>query len=181
MHSTGTLTVDDLVTAFVEYDKYRGCNEEICRYYQKRLEILKSLFECNIEKRAEEFDREFRGRLNENRDRPGEAEYEIQGRLTVIFFEICIGAANKLRNPFHEFSAGLLAGMPPKVVRDLHQKYSNGIDECIKILENLNRTLVKEVLAYMFPGIEKRRVKESLLFEKGLPREIPDVNDLSDF
>lgn len=178
MHPTGTLTFDDLVTAFLEYDKYKGYhNAEIRSYYEKRLELLKSLFECNIKKRAEELDGIYWARIKGNRSGRGEGEYEVQGGLTVTFFEICIHAANQLTNPFHELSGGLIAGKPPKVVRDLEQKYCDRIEESRKELENINRALVKEVLTYMFPGIEKKRVKESLLYEKGLPREKADICD----
>ena len=45
MQPTEILTIDDLVNAFVEYDKYKGCNKKVAGYYGTRLELLKSLLQ----------------------------------------------------------------------------------------------------------------------------------------
>jgi len=37
--------------------------------------------------------------------------------------------------------------------------------------------LVEEVLKYLFPGIEDRKVKAARLYEMGLPTEEPDPID----
>lgn len=117
MQPAGFLAIDDLATAFIEYDEYKGYNTEFESYYGKKLQLLKRLFECDIEKRAQELDREFRARMVRNRSRRGRAAYEVNGSLTVTFLEISIRAVNQAKNPFREFGGGLIAGMPPKVVR----------------------------------------------------------------
>jgi len=56
MQPDRTLTIEDLVTAFIDFDKNNGSS-----YYAKRLELLQSLFKCDMGKRERELDEESRG------------------------------------------------------------------------------------------------------------------------
>jgi hypothetical protein len=67
--------------------------------------------------------------------------------------------------------------MPPKVVRELEKEYGEIIRAHERELNQINRVLIGRTLKYLFPGIEKKKIPEAKLFERGLPKEAPDPDD----
>lgn len=65
-------------------------------------------------------------------------------------------------------------GMPPKIVRELEAKHGKGLRAHEQELNQMNRLLMKEILKYLFPGIDQKAVLEARLFEMGLSRDEPD-------
>jgi hypothetical protein len=71
----------------------------------------------------------------------------------------------------------MMEGMPPKINRDLREKYGEELFGTIDKLENIYREIAKELLVFMFPGIESKQVERKILYESGLPEEKPDLSD----
>jgi hypothetical protein len=169
------LTIDDLIAAFIEEAKFRDAHQDLSLYYKKRLDLLKKLFQCDLKKRQKELDQVSNTRKEQRATQSTEKLYEISGSGTVTFFEHCIGAFNGTKSPFK--MAVYLEGMPPKIVRKLEEQYGKKIGTHEQELNRLNRLLIKEVLKYLLPGIEKKEIPEAKLFEMGLPKEEPDPDD----
>jgi hypothetical protein len=169
------LTIDDLITAFIEETEFRDAHQDLSLYHKKRLDLLKTLFQGDLEKRQKELDRIWNARQQQRTTHSTEKLYEISGSGTVTFFDHCIAAFNRTKSPFK--MGVYLEGMPPKIVRKLEKEYGEKISTHEEELNQLNQLLMKEVLKYLFPGIEKKKIPEAKLFEMGLPKEEPDPDD----
>jgi hypothetical protein len=168
-----TLTIDDLIAAFVEQEQHKNWHRDLVNYYRKRLSIMQSLFGCELEKGRAELDAK-KWRLNPTQvDR--ETWYEFNGKETVDLFYDCIRLIAETKTPF-DYS-GTLAGMPPKISRDLAEKYEQELGERIEKLEDTYRSIAKEILMYMFPGVETRQVSAKAVKEAGLWETEPDWTD----
>ena len=172
MNKSNHLDLDDLVTAFI--DEARFGNHD--SYHKKKLEILKDLFDCDLQQRREELDEIQRQKPIPNDDQSAQEYYEISGTETIWFFERCIRAFPQIQSPF---AGRYLEGMPPKLVRDLQTKYERKFAYHEAQLNKLNHLLIKAVLKYLFPGIEKKKIPAAKLYEMGLPQpqEVPDSDD----
>ncbi|PYU90815.1 MAG: hypothetical protein DMG08_16815 [Acidobacteria bacterium] len=123
MNDDTDLTVNALIDAFLAWDKYRNAHQDLREYHKKRLEILQSIFGCDVEKRQAELDREaekLRRKVSHN-----EYFYDIDGRATVEFMQDCIRLLNSTKSPFD--CKIYLEGKPPKLVRDLRAKHQKEI------------------------------------------------------
>jgi hypothetical protein len=163
MGNNDFLTVDDLITAFI--DEARFGNDD--SYHKQKLEILKELFDCDLEKRQEELDEIQRQKPIPDDNQSAEKYYEVSGRDTIWFLERCSRALPQINSPF---AVSYLEGMPPKIVRDLQSKYERKFGYHEARLNSLNHQLIKEVLKYLFPGIERKKIPAAKLYEMGLPQ-----------
>lgn len=168
-----TLTVDDLITAFLEYEENKGSLEKITDYYKLRLDLMQELFGVDFaeaEKRIspKEFPR--------GQERNPEKYYEFNALMTISNFNHCIMLLRINKNPFRY--GWILAGMPPKISRDLEEKYGDGASATIENLNSIYRDVAKELLAFMFPGVESKQIDGKKLYELGLPEEEPDYFEL---
>jgi hypothetical protein len=173
MKLSKNLTVDDLITAFVEYGQNKDSHEKIEEYYKLQLELMQKLFGVDFADfenriRAKEFPSEHSENL--------EKYYEFNGFMTVSNFHHCINLLSITKNPFNY--GVLLAGMLPKISRDLEEKYDEKSSELIYNLDGIYRDVAKELLVFMFPGIESKQIDGKKLYELGLPKEKPDYWDL---
>ena len=170
------LTIDDLITGLINEPNFRDAAESLSVYHKKKLDILKQLFGCDLQKRQAELDQQARSR---NKRRQGskltEEFYEISGEQTVMFLENCIKVFRQTKSPF-QFTV-YLEGMPPKIVRELKKEYGESISAHERELNEINHKLIRRTLEYLFPGIEKKTIPEAKLFEMGLPKEEPDPDD----
>ncbi len=105
------LTIDDLVTAFVERDKHKDYS-----YYEQKLKLMQILFECDLERGKKEVE----SRKRKVPEITGEERYEINGKLTIHLLEECIRMINLIKTPFDR--SGWLEGLPPKIDRDLSKQ-----------------------------------------------------------
>lgn len=169
------LTVDDLITAFVEYEEYSGYHEshvELIGYYKLQLELMQKFFGVDFA--------EAKKRINA-RKQPGEhfnnpeKYYEFHAGLTIDAFDNCIKLLNTYKSPFDY--RGMMEGMPPKINRDLSAKYDDRLFGTIDNLDNIYRDIARELLIFMFPGIESKRIQRKTLYESSLPEEKPDLSD----
>lgn len=168
-----TLTVDDLINAFVEYEQNKDSLEAIVHYYKLQLELMQKLFNADFAEAENRIsDKEFPSGLQDNHEK----YYEFNAFMTISNFDHCIRLLSISKRPF-EYGV-LLAGMPPKISRDLEEKYGNKSLGTIDELDSIYRNIAKELLAYMFPGIELRQIDGKKLYGLGLPEEEPDYIDL---
>jgi hypothetical protein len=56
MKADAELNLDSLIDAYLAKNKYRNAHEDLRGYHEKRLQILQSLFGCDLEKRQAELD-----------------------------------------------------------------------------------------------------------------------------
>jgi hypothetical protein len=174
MNLDKTLTIDDLITAFVEYEEYKNWHEsyaELIDYYKTQLKLMQKLFDCDLQKAKEYLD----GKQDFNNFDNPEIHYEFHGGMTVNAFKNCIKLLKSFKSPFDY--RGLLAGMPPKICRDLMDKYGENLEQSIKNLESTYRKIAKDLLIFMFPGIESKQINGAILYDLGLPLEEPDIVD----
>jgi hypothetical protein len=173
--SNKLLTLDDLVMALINEVDFRNAAEPLALYHTKKLAILKQLFGCDLQKRGTELDQEARRKKRRQGSELSEEYYEVSGEQTIMFLENCINAFRLTKSPFR--CAFYLEGMPPKVVRELEKEYGEIIRAHERELNQINRVLIGRTLKYLFPGIEKKKIPEAKLFERGLPKEAPDPDD----
>jgi len=169
------LTIDDLITAFAEYEESTHRHEswvEYISYYKQQLMFMQQLFGCDLKKGKKDVDS--RKELKSSDVEAG-GRYEFNGRLTVRLFEDCIRLMNVTKTPF-DYS-GMMEGLPSKISRDLRKKYGDELNQHIEGLDGLYRAIAKEILTFMFPGIESKRIPSSKLYDRGLPKEEPDPVD----
>lgn len=102
MSNERVLTVEDVITAFIEEAKFRGAHEDLMLYHGKKLDLLKQLFRCDLEKRKKELGNQEakRNRIQRNL-RSSENLYEVSGEGTLRFFEHCIAALCQNKSPFN--------------------------------------------------------------------------------
>jgi len=168
-----TLTVDDLITTFVEYEQNKDSLEAIVHYYKLQLELMQKLFNVDFAEAENRISaKEFPSELQDNHEK----YYEFNGFMTVSNFRHCINLLVLNKNPFSYIS--ILAGDLPKISRDLEEKYGDKSSKFIKNLDDIYRNVAKELLIFMFPGIETKQINEKKLYELGLPEEEPDYFEL---
>jgi hypothetical protein len=156
MEPVKVLTLDDLISAFIEYHRHQSSHKNLSGYYKKRLELLQALFHCDIENRQKELDKEYQKRRKAGNMEQNEVLYEVNGTLTFDFLNICIRLADQPLDPFKVFLDGLLVGIPPKIEKDLRKKYETKVKGYENKLNLMYRTMIQEVLIYLFPGIETK-------------------------
>lgn len=170
------LTIDDLIDAFVEELSFRNAHEDLRQYYKQRLHSLMKLFKCDLYKHKVEPDEiAIRGQAQEGPRSSFTKRGDIMRAETIAFFERCLAAQARTKSPFK--MGVYLEGAHPKIVSKLEEKYGHEINGHEKELDRLNRVLLKEVLKSLFPGIDKRNIAEAKLFEMGVPKEAPDLDD----
>lgn len=86
------LTVEDLITAFIEEAKFRNAHKDLSGYYKKRLDLLKELFECDLRKRQEKLDKLAKKIREQVRCLDGNF-YEVSGEETIEFLIIASKAS----------------------------------------------------------------------------------------
>ena len=147
------LTVDDLIHSFVEAERYKTWPKDVSGYYSLRLQLMRVLFGCDLEKRRQGIDEEARSRRGDFLD---ESRYDLHGGMTVELFMNCILLLDQTLTPFSY--PGLMEGLPPKISRDLQDKYGEKINEGTEYLRGIYRQVARETLVYMFPDIESRLI-----------------------
>ena len=169
------LTVDDLITAFVEYEEYKEYHEsyvELIGYYKLQLELMQKLFGVDFAEAEKRINA--KKRPSEHFHNP-EKYYEFHAGLTIAAFNNCVKLLNDFKSPFDY--RGMMEGMSPKINRDLREKYGEELFGTIDKLENIYREIARELLIFMFPGIQSKRIDSNKLYELGLPEEKPDLTD----
>lgn len=169
------LTIDDLIDAFVEYEEYSSYHDshvELIGYYKLQLELMQKFFGIDFAEAKKRINA--RKRPDKHFHNP-EKYYEFNAEMTISAFDKCTKLLNAYKSPFDY--RGMMEGMPPKINRDLSAKYDDRLFGAIENLNNIYRDIARELLAFMFPGIESKRIQRKTLYESGLPEEKPDLSD----
>jgi len=173
--SNKMLSIDDLINAFVEYEEYSGYHDshvELIGYYKLQLELMQKFFGVDFTEAEKRINA--KKRPSEHFHNP-EKYYEYSAGLTIAAFNNCIKLLDTFKSPFDY--RGMMEGMPPKINRDLREKYGEELFGTIDKLEKIYREIAKEILIFMFPDIESKQVERKTLYESGLPEEKPDLSD----
>jgi hypothetical protein len=169
------LTIDDLIDAFIEEFRFRNAHQDLRDYYTQRLDLLMKLFKCDLDKRRRELDEILLRRMQRDNSRSLSTRHDINGTGTIVLLENCIAAQSRTKSPFR--MTVYLESAPPKIVRELEKKYGRRVNEHEQALDQLSRLVAKEILKFLFPRIDRKKIPQAKLFEMGLPKEAPDPDD----
>lgn len=172
------ITVDALIDAMIEQRRYRNASPDLSGYHNLRVDPLLIMFGIDIEQRASELNSEARAAISAGTYSLIAPIDQIelspfQGTIVRSLLNRCLDKAIQTTNPFF----GYAGTVPPRFERNLFAIYGTQLLEYERELAKLYRTILRDVLVYMFPGIERRRFPIEQIYEMGLSRETPNPND----
>ncbi|MFC8181577.1 hypothetical protein ACFULT_22090 [Rhodococcus sp. NPDC057297] len=152
------MTIDDVVDAFFDAEKYAGWAEGMSGYYNLQLDILVTLFECRLPPRDSRYDES-----GDERDR---------GSVVGIAHR-CLKRAKETLSPFGWYLEGAPGPLEARVLAQHRQRF----DVAEKALQENYRAIFRSALDILHPAASSRSFPRTMLFERGLPRNEPEEMD----
>lgn len=152
------MTIDDVVNAYFDAEKYQDWAEGMSGYHNLRLDILTALFECRLPPRDRHHDVS-----DDERDR---------NSLVGVARNALSRAAQSL-SPFGWY----LEGGPGPLEARVWELHKRRFDTAEQALQDSYRALFRSALEILYPDASSRSFPRTVLFERGLPRTEPEEMD----
>lgn len=152
------LTIDDVVNAYFDAEKYQNWAEGMSDYHNLRLDILTALFECRLPPRDQHHDVS-----DDERDRNS-------------LVGIARSALNRAAEPLSPFGWYLEGGPGPLETR-VRAQHKRQFETAEKALQKNYRAIFRSALDILYPEASNRSFPRTALFERGLPRTEPEEMD----
>lgn len=152
------LTIEDVVDAYFDAERYRQWDEGMSGYYNLQRDILVTLFECP---------------LPPHDTNSGASDAERDRRSVARTARNCLTRASTPLSPFGWYLEGAPGPMEARILAVHRRKF----DSAENVLQEHYRRIFRTALDLLHPESSSQSFPRSVLFERGLPREKPDEMD----
>lgn len=157
------LGFDELVQAFIDDARHHGRGDSVANYYARRLQLLCEGLQCAFIARPLRRDDE-----DDYRDAAARDRNDVRSLA-----RDCLRNHSALYAPF---SVGL-EGRPGPLEQFVRDRNAGALTASVEALKAALQGCFADCLRALEPKLVERTVAESWLFERGLPRTPPDLDD----
>jgi hypothetical protein len=159
------LTIDDVVNAYFDAEKYQDWAEGMSDYHNLRLDLLTALFECRLPPRDQH---------HPPRDQHHDVSDDERDRDSLV--GVARNALNRAAEPLSPFG-WYLEGGPGPLERRVWAQHKRKFETAEKALQENYRAIFRSALDILYPEASSRSFPRTVLFERGLPRTEPEELD----